>query len=119
MQRRTELTRPCTERIALVGVEQPLMREAALREYAEFTRRELSDLRRKVTRALESRKRRQGTAMLTQNLVLAVDEPEPEQRSRSDLFTRELGERWVEVEPGIYEHAGERSSEPALRLASH
>jgi hypothetical protein len=114
------------------------MRDAAFREYAETTRRELADLRKRIHHAIEaggvteqlvrdrvtllrSRKRRLTTALPTddgrEDRVLAVDGP-PSMQTRTDWFARELGDTWVEVEPGIYEHAALPPSGPPLRLAS-
>ena len=109
------------------------MRDAAFREYAETTRRELGDLRRKVHDALDAgggaeqvvrdrvmllwpRKRRPTTKPDPD--ALAVDGP-PSVDTRADWFARELGDTWVEIEPGIYEHSAPPPPGPPLRLATH
>ena len=61
----------------------------------DTTRRELLALRRRVTEALDSRKRREPEPIAAP----------PAGQTRGDWFARELGDAWVEVEPGIYERA--------------
>src|SRR4051794_2776006 len=99
-----------------------MMGDAVFREYAETTRRELADWRKKLHDAIDaggateqlmrdrvtslwSRKRRSRPALPSQD---GPEEPvvgpnEPATQTRTDWFARELGDTWVEVEPGIYE----------------
>jgi hypothetical protein len=111
------------------------MREAAFREYAETTRRELAGLRKKVHDAIDAgggaeqlvrdgvmslwpRKRHHAPEPpAADDDALALDDPPPVD-ARSDFFARELGETWVEVEPGIYENTAPPQAGSPLRLAT-
>ena len=112
------------------------MGDAAIREYAETTRRELADLRKKLHDAIDaggateqlmrervtslwSRKRRSGSALPSpdgpEHPMVALDD-EPAVETRTDWFARELGDTWVEVEPGIYQRSD--LPNPPLSLAN-
>lgn len=96
------------------------MRDAAFRVYAEATRREVAALRKKLHHAIDAGSRRGRPAPLSTDD--ALDDPrladEATGPTRADFFSRELGDSWVEVEPGIYHHAAVPLPEPPLRLTS-
>ena len=77
-------------------------------------------LRKKLDHAIDAGSRRRHPAPLStddalEDQRLADEATEP---TRADFFSRELGDSWVEVEPGIYHHAAVPLPEPPLRLAS-
>jgi hypothetical protein len=80
------------------------MRDTA---FAERTRRELAGLGKRLHDAIEARssvERRRNSALPT-DTGREDREPARESQSIDDArtpFSRELGDAWVEVEPGIY-----------------
>jgi hypothetical protein len=82
------------------------MREPAFRGYAKTTRRELAGLCQKLHRAIDARASGHDEAApptedRPDTLVPPDFEP-PAEETRADWFARELGEGWVELEPGIF-----------------
>jgi hypothetical protein len=109
------------------------MRSTAFKEYAETTRRlaglgkklydaidarsSTDDLIRNQVMLLRSAKRRQTPLQSIENHRESHELPDEEQPLETrTLFARELGDTWVEVEPGIYEPASSPASE-RVRIA--
>ena len=108
------------------------MRDAAsaFRDYAQTTRREFAGLGKKLHDALDARS---STEELRRNQIKPLPRrrspalPSNDGREDHELpvreapsfertpFARELGDAWVEVEPGIYEQVALPSSDPAPR----
>ena len=112
------------------------MRDSAFKDYVQTTCREFAGMRKKLHDGLDARgsseepmrnqitlpwsgTRRRSPALPINDGREVHELPAREAPSfERTPFARQLGDTWIEVEPGIYEHAALPSSDPAPRAPS-